>query len=130
MKTSIHTKIATLSITCTIAIIVAALAAPAVSAQPEVSLAVLEEMKKSLEAQNIICAIGTGVSTNEMIARHLSSDDAMEQIAISISKTKGGGNEGGVIVSGAEVHERATVFCKKTGRYTIYSLVALAPKKP
>jgi len=124
-----------LRITCAIAIIAAALAAPAVSAQPKVSVAELEEMKKSLEAQNIICAIGTGVSNNEQIARNISGDKGREQIADFIIKTKDIGSEGrsrstGVIISGAEVRETVTHYDKETGMYTVYSLLALNPGKP
>ena len=94
----------------------------------------LMEMKRSMEAQNIICAIGIGVSDIEMIANNISSDRARAQIAEYIRETKKADNDSAsrpayVLVQGAEVHETVTQYDKKTGLYTIYSLVALAPKK-
>jgi len=108
----------------------------------------LEDIQRSLESKNIPSGLGIGESTDEQIARNVSSDQARTNLATSIGvqvqrlsemyaqnvsgEAKSIWEEGvrqitRQHVAGATVHKTITQFNKDTGRYKIYSLIILNP---
>ena len=108
----------------------------------------LEDIKRSLESKNIPCGIGIGESSDEMVARNVSSDEARTEVAKSIdvhvqrlseSYAQNVGNEAKKIweeavrqitdqhVKGSNVYKTVVQYNKENSHYKIYSLIILDP---
>jgi len=108
----------------------------------------LEELKRDLEDKGIPCGIGIGESTDEMVARNVSTDEARAEVAKSVgvqvqrlseSYAQNVGNEAKKIweeatrqltnehIKGARTYKSLQQFNKENGRYKIYSLIVLDP---
>jgi len=108
----------------------------------------LEDIKRDMEGKSIPCGIGIGESTDEQVARNVSSDEARTELAKSIdvhvqrlseSYAQNVGNEAKKIweeavrqitdqhVKGAKVFKTIVQFNKDNGHYKIYSLIVLDP---
>jgi len=73
----------------------------------------LEKVKDSLKNKNTPSAIGIGISGDEMIARHISADEARAQLSRAV--------EG---LSGSTVYKSISKFDDETKSYRVYTLVA------
>ncbi|MCL2219200.1 MAG: hypothetical protein FWC23_04760 [Chitinispirillia bacterium] len=108
----------------------------------------LEDLKRKLEAEGIPAGIGIGESTDEMVSRNVSSDEARTEVAKSIdvhvqrlseSYAQNVSGEAKKIweeavrqitdqhVRGSNVHTTIVQFNKENGRYKVYSLIVLNP---
>jgi hypothetical protein len=108
----------------------------------------LEELKRSLEDKNIPCGIGIGESSDEQIARDVSSDGARTEVAKSIdvhvqrlseSYAQNVSNEAKKIweeavrqitdqhVKGARIYKTIPTFDEGSRHYKIYTLIVLDP---
>ena len=109
----------------------------------------LDDIKKDMEKNNIPCGIGIGESTDEMIARTVSGDEARTDMAKTLNNiverlseeyaqnVSGEGKklwEEGVRQSthqelnGAASYKTVTQYNAENGRYKIYSLYVLNPE--
>jgi len=108
----------------------------------------LEEAKRDLEDKGIPCGIGIGESTDEMVARNVSTDEARAEVAKSVgvqvqrlseSYAQNVGNEAKKIweeatrqltneyIQGARVYKSLQQYNKDNNHYKIYSLIVLDP---
>jgi PII-like signaling protein len=108
----------------------------------------LEELKRDLESKNMPCGIGIGESSDEMVARNVSSDEARTEVAKSVdvhvqrlseSYAQNVGNEAKKIweeavrqitdqhIKGAKVFKTIVQYNKESNHYKIYSLIVLDP---
>jgi len=108
----------------------------------------LEELKRTLEDKNIPCGIGIGESSDEQIARDVSSDGARTEVAKSIdvhvqrlseSYAQNVSNEAKKIweeavrqitdqhVRGARIYKTIATFDESSRHYKIYTLIVLDP---
>jgi cobalamin biosynthesis protein CbiD len=108
----------------------------------------LEDIKRDMEAKSIPCGIGIGESTDEQVARNVSSDEARTEVAKSIdvhvqrlseSYAQNVGNEAKKIweeavrqitdqhVKGAKIFKTIVQYNKDNSHYKIYSLIVLDP---
>ena len=108
----------------------------------------LDDIKRDMEKNNIPCGIGIGESTDEMVARNVSGDEARtdmtktinniverlsEQYAQNVSGEAKKLWEEGVRQSthqelnGAASYKTVTQYNPENGRYKIYSLFVLNP---
>jgi hypothetical protein len=108
----------------------------------------LEELKRDLESKNVPCGIGIGESTDEMVARNVSTDEARTELAKSVdvhvqrlseSYAQNVGNEAKKIweeavrqitdqhVKGARVYKTLAQYNKENSHFKIYSLIVLDP---
>jgi hypothetical protein len=108
----------------------------------------LEEIKRNLESQGIPSGIGIGESTDEQIARSVSTDEARTEIAKSIevhvqrlseSYAQNVNGEAKRLweeavrqitdqhVRGTTAHRTVVQFNRENGRYKIYTLMILNP---
>jgi len=108
----------------------------------------LEDIKRSLEAKGMPCGIGIGESSDEQVARSVSSDEARTEVAKSIdvhvqrlseSYAQNVGNEAKKIweeavrqitdqhVKGSNVYKTIVQYNKESNHYKIYSLIILDP---
>jgi len=109
----------------------------------------LEEIKRDMEKQYIPCGIGIGESTDEMVARNVSGDEARSDMAktlntfverLSESYAQNVSNEAKKIweegvrqsvhqeLNGATSFKSVMQFNKETGHYKIYSLYVMNPE--
>jgi len=110
----------------------------------------LEEIKAQFEKDGIPCGIGSGESDDEMTARKVSSDAARTELAKGIDtrverlsesyaqnidgQAKTIWEEGvrqftDVSVRGTSVHTTITQYSVKIGRYKVYSLMVMDPRR-
>jgi len=108
----------------------------------------LEDLKRDMEKQYIPCGIGIGESTDEMVARNVSSDEARADMAkvlnnfverLSEAYAQNVSNEAKKIweegvrqsthqeLNGATSYKSIVQFNKDNGRYKIYSLYVMSP---
>jgi len=108
----------------------------------------LEEMKKDMESKYIPCGIGIGESTDEMVARNVSGDEARSDMAkvlnnfverLSEAYTQNVSNEAKKIweegvrqsthqeLNGVTSYKSIVQFNKENGRYKVYSLYVMNP---
>jgi len=108
----------------------------------------LEEIKRDMEKQFIPCGIGIGESTDEMVARNVSGDEARTDMAkvlntfverLSEAYAQNVSNEAKKIweegvrqstyqeLNGASSYKSVVQFNKENGRYKIYSLYVMSP---
>jgi len=109
----------------------------------------LEEAKRDMESKFIPCGIGIGESSDEMVARNVSGDEAradmakvlnnfVERLSEAYAQNVGNGTakkiwEEGVRQSthqelnGATSYKSVVQFNKENGRYKIYSLYVMNP---
>jgi len=108
----------------------------------------LEDLKRDMEKQFIPCGIGIGESTDEMVARNVSGDEARADMAkvlnnfverLSEAYAQNVGNEAKKIweegvrqsthqeLNGATSYKSIVQFNKENGRYKIYSLYVMNP---
>jgi hypothetical protein len=108
----------------------------------------LEEIKRDMESKFIPCGIGMGESTDEMVARNVSGDEARTDMAKTVNtfverlseayaqNVSGEAKklwEEGVRQSthqelnGATSYKSITQFNKENGRYKIYSIYVMNP---
>jgi hypothetical protein len=108
----------------------------------------LEDIKRTLEEKNMPCGIGIGESSDEMVARNVSSDEARTEVAKSIgvhvqrlseSYAQNVNNEAKKIweeavrqitdqhVKGAKVYKTIVQYNRENNHYKIYSLIILDP---
>jgi hypothetical protein len=108
----------------------------------------LEELKRDMEGKFIPCGIGMGESTDEMVARNVSGDEARTDMAKTLNtfterlseayaqNVSGEAKklwEEGVRQSthqelnGATSYKSIVQFNKESGRYKIYSLYVMSP---
>ncbi|MDR0305426.1 MAG: hypothetical protein LBI42_01170 [Chitinispirillales bacterium] len=76
----------------------------------------LEKIKNSLESQSAPSAIGVAVSSDEMVARHMSTDEARAQLAKSIEN-----------LAGFAVYKSITRYNDEDKVYRVYTLVIPDP---
>jgi len=108
----------------------------------------LEEAKRDMESKFIPCGIGIGESTDEMVARNVSGDEARADMAktlnnfverLSEAYAQNVSNEAKKIweegvrqsthqeLNGATSYKSVVQFNKENGRYKIYSLYVMNP---
>jgi hypothetical protein len=108
----------------------------------------LEEMKRDMESKYIPCGIGMGESTDEMVARNISGDEARSDMAktintfverLSESYAQNVSGEAKKIweegvrqsthqeLNGATSYKSIVQFNKENGRYKIYSIYVMNP---
>ena len=108
----------------------------------------LEEIKRDMESKLIPCGIGMGESSDEMVARNVSGDEARTDMAktlnnfverLSESYAQNVSNEAKKIweegvrqsthqeLNGATSYKSITQFNKENGHYKIYSLYVMNP---
>jgi hypothetical protein len=108
----------------------------------------LEEIKRNLEDKNIPCGIGIGESSDEMVAKNVSGDEARTEVAKSVdvhvqrlseSYAQNVGNEAKKIweeavrsitdqhVKGARIYKSIQQFNKENGHWKVYTLIVLDP---
>jgi len=109
----------------------------------------LEELKRTLEDKNMPCGLGIGESSDEMVARNVSADEARTDIAKSAevhvqrlmeSYAQNVSNEAKKIweegvrqitdqnIRGARVYKTIVQYNREQNHYKIYSLIILDPK--
>jgi len=109
----------------------------------------LEEIKRDMESKLIPCGIGMGESSDEMVARNVSGDEARTDMAktlnnfverLSESYAENVSNEAKKIweegvrqsthqeLNGATSYKSITQFNKESGHYKIYSLYVMNPE--
>lgn len=109
----------------------------------------LETLKQDMESKDIPCAIGIGISTDEMVARSQSADESRTKLAESMKtlveryKEAYAKNVDGDAqklweekanelteqeISGSTIYKTITQFNDSLGQYKIYSLMVMNPE--
>jgi mannitol-specific phosphotransferase system IIBC component len=109
---------------------------PEEQAASETGIPELDEAIRELKAKNAVYAVGAGESSDEMIARSISADNARARIAIDAAQNRNlqtDRTENGEVrretasanISGATVYKTVTQYDEKSGIYKVYSLAIL-----
>jgi uncharacterized membrane protein affecting hemolysin expression len=105
-------------------------------AASETGIPELDETIRELKAKNAVYAVGVGESSDEMIARSVSADNARARIALDAAQNRNqqtDQTDSGEVqrqtasanISGTAVYKTITQYDEKSGIYRVYSLVIL-----